>query len=301
MPSGPITVFGGTGFLGSAIVHELVDAGQAVRIAARRPVLPAWAQEGDPLSLIHADIRDEASVADALDGAGGVVNAVSLYVQSREARFDAIHVEGAGRLARLARDAGVEELVHVSGIGSDSRSPSSYVRARAQGEAEVIAGFPKAVIVRPSVLFGPGDAFLGTLAGLARLPVIPLFGRGETRLQPVHVVDVARAVVRLLGGNPPRWRLFELGGPEVIRYRDILALLLAYLERERPLLPIPFPLWHLLALLASVLPNPPLTRDQVFLMQQDNCVSEAVGSFAELGIAPRALRDSLPECLPAAS
>lgn len=301
MPSGPITVFGGTGFLGSAIARELVDAGQAVRIAARHPHLPEWAEDGDPLSLVSADIRDEASVVDALEGAGGAVNAVSLYVQSREARFASIHVEGAGRLARLAREAGLEGLVHISGIGSDSRSPSAYVRARAQGEAEVIAAFPKAVIVRPSVLFGPGDAFLGTLAGLTRLPVIPLFGRGETRLQPVHVVDVARAVVRLLGGNPPRWRLFELGGPEVIRYRDVLTLLLAYLERERPMVPVPFPLWHLLALLGSLLPNPPLTRDQVFLMQQDNCASEAVGTFAALDIAPRALRDSLPECLPTAS
>lgn len=300
MPGDPVTVFGGTGFLGSAIVHELVNTGHAVRIAARKPTMPAWAEESDPLSLVSADIRDQASVADALDGAGSVVNAVSLYVQGREARFDEIHVEGAGRLARLAATAGIERLVHVSGIGSDSRSRSAYVRARARGEAEVIAGFPRAVIVRPSVLFGPRDAFLSTLAELTRLPVIPLFGHGETLLQPVHVADVARAVVRLLGNNPPRWRIFELGGPDVIRYRDILTLLLTHLERRRPLLPVPFPLWHLVALLASVLPDPPLTRDQVILMQQDNCVSETVGTFAELDIVPRALRDSLPECLTAA-
>ncbi len=297
MPNDPITVFGGSGFLGSAIVHELLGAGHAVRIAARQPTLPAWVKESDPLSLVSADIRDEASVADALDGAGGVVNAVSLYVQGRKTRFDEIHVEGAGRLARLATAAGIKRLVHISGIGSDSRSRSPYVRARARGEAEVIAEFPKAVIVRPSVLFGPRDAFLSNLAELTRLPVIPLFGRGDTLLQPVHVVDVARAVVRLLGGNPPHWRIYELGGPDVIRYRDILTLLLTYLERRRPLLPVPFPLWHLVALAASVLPNPPLTRDQVILMQQDNCVSEAVGTFAELDVVPRAMRDCLPECL----
>ncbi|MCC5858473.1 MAG: complex I NDUFA9 subunit family protein [Ectothiorhodospiraceae bacterium] len=298
MPNDLVTVFGGTGFLGRAVVHELVNAGHAVRIAARQPTLPAWAEAGDPLSLVSADIRDEASVADALDGAGSVVNAVSLYVQGRQARFDGIHVAGAGRLARLAMAAGIQRLIHVSGIGSDSRSPSAYVRARARGEAEVIAAFPKAVILRPSVLFGPGGAFLSTLAGLTRLPVIPLFGRGEARLQPVHVADVARAVVRLLGGNPPHGRIYELGGPDIIRYRDILNLVLKHLERSRPLLPVPYPLWHLVALLASVLPNPPLTRDQVILMQQDNCVGKAVGTFAELGIAPRALRESLPKCLP---
>jgi uncharacterized protein YbjT (DUF2867 family) len=297
MPDGPITVFGGTGFLGRAIVRELVDAGRAVRIAARQPTLPEWAEEGDPLALASADIRDAASVAEALDGASGVVNAVSLYVERRDARFAAIHVQGAGQLARLAREAGIARLVQISGIGADSRSRSAYVRARAAGESAVIAEFSKAIILRPSVLFGPQDAFLATLAGLSRLPVIPLFGRGETRLQPVHVVDVARAVVRLLGDSPPQRRLFELGGPDILRYRDILTLVLTHLARERPLLPVPFPLWHLLAFLTSYLPHPPLTRDQVILMQQDNVVGDGIGTFADLDIAPHSLRESLPLCL----
>ncbi|PXX99712.1 complex I NDUFA9 subunit family protein [Halomonas sp. LBP4] len=297
MTRGPITVFGGTGFLGRAIVRELADAGQAVRIAARHPALPDWAEDGDRLEPVTADIRDEASTAAALAGASATVNAVSLYVESRQASFEAIHVEGASRLARLARLAGIERLVQISGIGATPHSASAYVRARARGEAAVLEALPRAIIVRPSVLFGPGDAFLSTLAGLTRLPLIPLFGHGETRLQPVHVVDVARALIRLLGEPLTERRLFELGGPDVMRYREILELVLAHLKRDRRLLPVPFVAWRTLAALASALPSPPLTRDQVILMQRDNLVGDGVGTFDDLGIGPRSLRDSLPECL----
>lgn len=299
MPDGPITVFGGTGFLGRAIVRELVDAGHAVRIAARRPALPDWYEEADPLTLAGADIRDEASVAEALAGASGAVNAVSLYLESRRLSFDDIHVQGAGRLARLAREAGIERLVHLSGIGVDPHSASPYVRARARGEAAVLKAFPRATLLRPSVLFGPDDAFLSTLEKLTRLPAIPLFGRGDTRLQPVHVMDVARAAGRLLGPRPPEWRLFELGGEDVMRYREILALVMAHRRRDRPLVPVPFPIWRALAALVAVLPKPPLTRDQLVLMERDNIVGDGVGTFAELGIMPRSLRESLATCLTA--
>ncbi|MFD2190393.1 complex I NDUFA9 subunit family protein [Pistricoccus aurantiacus] len=298
MTSLPITVFGGTGFLGSAIVRELVEAGHIVRIAARRPALPAWACREDGIELIRADIRDEASTAAALVGSGGVINAVSLYVPSRRVGFDAIHAQGAERLARLAREADIQRLVHVSGIGVDEASPSAYVRARARGERAVIKAFPKATILRPSVLFGPQDAFLTNLARLVQLPIIPLFGRGDVQLQPVHVVDVARAVERLMGPRPPAWRLYELGGPDRLTYRAILELVMAYLRKERQLVPIPFLVWRGLAALLSPLPNPPLTRDQVILMQQDNITNPDVGSFTALRMFPRSLRESLPACLP---
>ena len=294
-----ITVFGGTGFLGSAIVRELLDAGHRVRIAARRPGLPASLEQDARVEHCSADIRDDPGVARAVEGAGGVVNAVSLYVETRELRFTTIHVEGAARLARSARAAGLERLVQISGIGADSRSPSSYVRARAEGESAVLREFPDAVMVRPSVLFGPHDAFLRNLAGLAPLPVIPLFGRGTTRLQPVHVADVARAVGRLLGADPPAHPVFELGGPDILSYRQILSLVLAHLGRKRPMVPVPFAVWHALAGLGALLPNPPLTRDQIFLLQQDNIASETAAGFAELGITPRSLKESLAECLPA--
>ncbi|HSP58762.1 MAG TPA: complex I NDUFA9 subunit family protein [Halomonas sp.] len=298
MPAQLITVFGGTGFLGQAIVRELVDAGQRVRIAARRPAMPLHTEGSDAIELVRADLRDSRSVKAAIAGADSVVNAVSLYVEQPDASFEAIHVEGAARLASLTREAGIERLVHISGIGARTDSPSSYVRARARGESAVLEALPGAMLVRLSVLFGPGDAFLSALAGLTRLPVIPLFGHGDTRLQPVHVVDVARALIRLLGEPLTRRRLFELGGPDVMRYRDILTLLLAHLHRERPLVPVPFLAWRALAGAASWLKDPPLTSDQVILMQRDTVVGDGVGTFADLGISPRSLRDSLPTCLP---
>lgn len=299
MREGPTTVFGGTGFLGRAIVRELVEAGRPVRIAARRPQLPDWLEPGDRVEVLACDVRDEAQVAAALAGSDAAINAIGLYVELPWAglTFEAIHVEGAARLARLAREAGVARFVHVSGIGASTASPSAYVRARGAGEHAVVDALPKAILLRPSVLFGPDDAFLSALVRLARLPVVPLFGRGETRLQPVHVDDVARAAVRLSGPRPLERRLFELGGPERLTYRRILEQVLAHLACRRPLLPVPFCLWRLAALLLAPLPSPPLTRDQVILMQQDTLVGEDVGTFAELGIVPRTLHDSLPACL----
>jgi uncharacterized protein YbjT (DUF2867 family) len=301
MPEGPTTVVGGTGFLGLAIVRELVEAGRAVRLVARHATLPAWVEPGDTIEAVSADLRDEAAVAAALAGSGAVINAVSLYVEQRREglTFEGIHVTGAGRLARLARDAGIARLVHVSGIGASDASPSAYVRARAAGERAVIDALPKAVILRPSVLFGPRGAFLAALVSLARLPVMPLFGRGETRLQPVHVQDVARAAAIMSDTRPLERRLFELGGPEVLEYRQVVEQVLAHLGCRRPLLPVPFPVWHLAAALLTPLPSPPLTRDQVFLMQQDNVVGEGVGTFEDLGIVPHTLHDSLPYCLAA--
>ncbi|MFG6179549.1 complex I NDUFA9 subunit family protein [Halomonas sp. THAF12] len=300
MTERPVTVFGGTGFLGATLVRELVEAGRPVRLVARRPASPDWAEPGDPLEIVAADIRCDDQVAAALEGAGAVVNAVSLYVETRDLSFEAIHVEGAERLARLAREAGVSRLAQLSGIGTSPRSPSPYVRARARGEAAVLEAMPKAIIVRPSVLYGSQDAFLTALARLTRLPAIPLFGHGQTRLQPVHVVDVARALVHLTGGDAPRRRLFELGGDDVLRYREILALVMSHLHRERPLVPVPFLAWRTLALLASAWPDPPLTRDQVILMQHDNVVGDGVGTFTDLEIRPRSLREALPACLPRA-
>lgn len=289
----PITVLGGSGFAGRAITRELVERGHRVRIAARRPVLPAWHEPDDPLQLVTADINSDASLTEALSGARGVVNAVSCYVERNEASFQSIHVEGAARLARIARKLEVKQFVQLSGIGASLDASSAYVRARAAGEYAVLDHFPKAAILRPSVLFGPGDAFLATLASLTRLPLIPLFGRGTTRLQPVHVGDLARAVGRLLSPTPPAQRLFELGGPEVLSYRDIIERVMAYQRRQRPLLPVPFTIWRLMAAAASLLPNPPLTRDQVLLMQQDNVVSENIAQFEDLGILPRSLHETL--------
>ncbi|KAA0014126.1 complex I NDUFA9 subunit family protein [Billgrantia pellis] len=292
-----ITVFGGTGFLGDHVVRELVEAGHAVRIAARNPRLPAWAEAIDPLEGVSADIRCEADVARAIEGADGVVNAVSLYVEHKHLRFEDIHVQGAARVARLSRQCGIPSLIQLSGIGVDPASRSRYVSARGRGEAAVIEAYPKAIILRPSVMFGPNDTFLSRLAELTRLPFVPLFGYGDTRLQPVHVVDIARSIARLLSAVPSERRLFELGGPDILSYRELLLQVMAYLKRERPLVPVPFALWQAIALLVSPLPGPPLTRDQVIMMANDNVVEPGVGSFEDLEIRPRSLRDYLPACL----
>lgn len=298
MTTPPTVVFGGTGFLGAVLVRELVESGRPARLVARRPRWPSWAEDSDPLEILEADIRDPRRVAEALEGAGAVVNATSLYVASRNVGFEDIHVTAAAALARQVREAGIERLVQLSGIGASRDSASAYVRARAHGEIAVMDALPKAVILRPSVLFGRNDSFLSNLARLTRLPAIPLFGQGHNRLQPVHVVDVARAIVRLTGADRPERYLFELGGADILSYREVLSLVMQHLGRERPLVPLPFAAWHALARGLGWLPEPPLTRDQVILMQSDNLVSEGVGTFADLGMQPRTLRESLPACLP---
>ena len=224
-----VAVFGGTGFLGRRVVRHLPGRGFRVRVASRHPerAPSPLGPEGEGAEAVRADVRDEGAVASALAGASGAVNAVALYAE-RGGRdtFRAVHVEAAARMARLARAAGVERLVHVSGIGADPASASGYIRARGEGEAAVREAFPGATLVRPSAMFGPDDRFLTTLARLLRtLPVYPLFGRGRTRLQPVHVEDVAEAIARVLAGAPGAGHpCYELGGPRVYSYAELLRV-----------------------------------------------------------------------------
>lgn len=284
-----ITVFGGTGFLGRHVVAALVERDMHARIASRN-------QTDDPSTdWVDADIRDTAAVARALDGAVGAINAVGLYVERGDATFRAVHVEGARRVAEQAAAAGVEGLVHISGIGADIASDSAYVRARAEGEAAARAAFPTATILRPSVLFGPGDDFLNTLMRLARaLPVLALFGDGGTRLQPAFVEDVARAAAIAVDDPAAAGRTYELGGPTVYRYRDLLDLVARHVGRRRWLLPMPFVVWEAMARAAAVLPNPPLTRDQIALIRRDNIAAPDLPGFADLGITPTAIETVLP-------
>ncbi|NIR31928.1 MAG: complex I NDUFA9 subunit family protein [Gammaproteobacteria bacterium] len=293
-----VVVFGGTGFLGSRIVARLVEGGQTVRAAVRHPQRVGHAQA----EAVHADVREESSVTAALRGAGAAVNVVGLYVEQGAATFDAVHVAGAARIARCARAAGTERLVHISGIGADPESPSAYVRARGAGEAAVREAFPEAVILRPSVLFGPGDAFLSVFDDMTRrAPAFPLFGSGQTRLQPVFVDDVAEAVARALEDPAASGRTLELGGPDVWRFRDIVEGVLRYRRRRRLLLPLPFAAWDALAAGLALLPSPPLTRDQVALMRENNVVDPERDGFAALGVRPRGLEELLPQCLDGAS
>ncbi|HEX2256275.1 MAG TPA: NAD(P)H-binding protein, partial [Afifellaceae bacterium] len=237
------------------------------------------------LEAVETDIEDAASAEAALAGAWGAVNAVSLYVETGDRTFQRIHVEAAGNLARLAGEAGVARLVHISGIGADPASHSPYISARGRGEAAVRAAFPAAIVVRPAVMFGPDDSFLTTLVGLTRrLPVYPLFGRGETRLQPAYVGDVGEAVARIMALADPAGT-YELAGPDTFTYAGLVRhVARATGARTRPV-PLPFAAWKALGFAAEFLPSPPVTRNQVELMQFDNVATPGMPGLADLGIA----------------
>ena len=286
-----VTVFGGTGYLGQHIVRHLVLSGYKVRVAVRNPRTDLGQNSVDAVEHVRADVTDKSSITPAIEGSDAVVNAVSLYVEKGAIDFDSVHVEGAHAVAQQSLVAPAR-LVHISGIGVDAKSSSRYVRARAIGEQRVREVAPNAVILRPSVLFGPDDAFLRTLSNLLHyLPVVPLFGSGITKLQPVHVEDVAEATVRVLDEVDTQGRTYELGGPRTYTYRGLLEMLQKIKKRKRLLLPVPFLIWETLAATAKLLPNPPLTRDQVILMRDDNIVSAGSNSFQELGITPRSLEE----------
>ncbi|MBM7331985.1 MAG: NAD(P)H-binding protein [Alcanivorax sp.] len=296
MDTAPITVFGGTGFLGRRLVTALLQRGHAVRLAARRPERVRFHDE-TRLERRVADVTDDRQVAAAVAGSRTVVNAVSLYAEQGDLTFRAIHVESAERVALAARRARVPRLLHLSGIGVSDLSPSPYVRARAQGEMAVRETCPGATLVRPASMFGAGDALVRALATLSRLPVLPLFGRGRTCLQPVWVQDVAGGLATLATWPGAPAPLYELAGGEVLRYRDMVVAVRDYLGRRGPTLPLPFEAWHLMAAVARRLPGAPLTRDQVFLMEEDNVAAPDVPGFIELDRRPRGFREGLPDCL----
>ena len=290
-----VTVFGGTGFLGRHVVRHLRAHGFAVRVASRHPRRADATFVGETgIEAGYVDVHDRPSVIEALNGAWGAVNAVSLYVERGNDTFHAVHVQAARQMAALARQAGVERLVLVSGIGASTTSSSLYVRKRAEGEAAVAAEFPGAAVVRPGVMFGTDGGIVTTVLGLLRrLPVYPMFGRGQTRLQPVAVEDVAEAVTRLLDTATPTAPLYEFGGPRVFTYEEFLRTVAREAGLRPILVPFPFGGWHMLARAAEVLPHPPVTRNQVELMEVDTVTSPERPGLAELGITPKPVEDAV--------
>src|SRR6266403_3357273 len=288
------TVFGGTGFVGRRVVRYLREVGTKVRIVSRHQ----GRAEDDGIERIAADAHDDRCVEAALAGADGAVNAISLYVEHGSDTFHSVHVEAAGKIARAARQAGIRRFVHISGIGANTASPSTYIRSRGEGEAAVQTAFPGAVIVRPAVMFAADDAFLTTILRLLRsLPAYPIFGDGRTRLQPVHADNVAAAIAQIVRQSQKPYPIYELAGPRIYSYEELLRTI-ARIARLRPvLMRIPFALWDALAGLAERLPQPPLTRNQVELMQIDTTASERLPGFRSLGISPRSLEDELDAIL----
>jgi NADH dehydrogenase len=294
---GLVTVFGGTGFLGRHVVRALLKRGWRVRAAVRRPDLAGHLQ---PLGMVgwvqpvQANLRYRWSVDRAVIDADAVVNLVAVPYQRGRQRFDAVHVFGARAVAEAARGAGIANLTHVSVLGANPDSASDYYRSKAEGEAAVLETNARAVVFRPSLMFGPEDHFFNRFAAMARiLPAFPLIGGGQTKMQPVFAGDVASAIADSVEGKVPGGRVFELGGPEVKTFRECLELMLATIERRRLLVPLPFPLARILAAVAQYLPNPVLTPDQVRQLQVDNVVSAAAEREARtlkaLGIQPTSL------------
>ena len=285
-----VTVFGGTGFVGRRVVRRLSDCIATVRVASRHPARAG----GKNVEQIVADVHDESAVEAAVVGADGVVNAISLYLERGGDTFHSVHVEAAARIARVARRAGTKRFVHLSGIGADTASPSSYIRTRGEGEAAVQAAFPGAVVIRPAVMFAPDDTFLTTILGLLRrLPAYPLFGDGRTRLQPVSVDDVAAAIAQILRQTQRPYPIYELAGPRIYSYEELLRTIARIAGLRPVLIPVPFVLWDAVAGLAKILPHPPLTPNQVELMQIDTTASDGRPGFGLLGISPRSLEEEL--------
>lgn len=286
-----VTVFGGTGFLGRHIVRRALAAGWDVRVAVRDVKSETFAGDSRRPEHFAADIRDPEVVAAAVNGASAVINSVALYAENRRESFDTTHVIGAGHVAQAAKRVSAR-LVHISGIGVDRRSRSAYIRARALGEERVLDAYPDSVILRPSALFGPGDALLSSITPMIKwLPVIPLFGEGDSRVQPVHVDDVARAVMAAVVRDDARGATYELGGPDVYTYRELYKGIARRLGRRRWLKPVSYRTWNLLAVLTAPL-GQPITRDQIALVRRDNVVSTDK-TFESLGMDPASLQHIL--------
>ncbi len=302
-----VTIFGGSGFVGRYVARRLAKDGWRIRVACRRPYEAHFVRMyGDvgQVEPVFANIRDDASVAAAVTGADAVVNCVGILSESGRNGFAAVQDEGASRVARISAAEGVGRLVHVSAIGAEAGSDSAYGRSKAAGEAGVIEHMPGAVILRPSIVFGPEDAFFNRFAGMARLaPVLPVVGP-DTKFQPVHVDDVAAAVVLAVDGRAQAG-IYELGGPDVDTFRELMETMLKVIRRRALVVTVPFFAARLMAgvldlgqtLTAGILHNNTLTRDQVRNLAQDNVVSGRYPGFAELGIQPVAMESILPEYL----
>ncbi|CDX26676.1 NADH dehydrogenase (Ubiquinone) 1 alpha subcomplex [Mesorhizobium sp. ORS 3324] len=299
-----VVVFGGSGFVGRHVVRALAKRGYRIRVACRRPDLAGHVQplgNVGQIQPVQANVRVRWSIDRAVQGADHVVNLVAILHETGRQKFGSVHEFGARAVAEAARAVGAG-LTHISALGADLNSPSSYARTKALGEKAVFETIPDAVIFRPSINFGPEDAFFNRFASMARLsPVLPLIGGGQTKFQPVYVGDVAEAVARSVDGNVKGGQIYELGGPQVLTFKECMQEMLAVIDRRRLLVPVPWWLANLQASILQLLPNPLLTKDQVLQLRANNVVSEAAAkadrTLGGLGIQPQAIATILPSYL----
>jgi uncharacterized protein YbjT (DUF2867 family) len=311
-----VTVFGGTGFIGRHLVQRLAARGARVQVAVRHPMDAAPLQpmgNVGQIAGVRASVAHEASVRAAVEGADAVVNLVGILYESGRATFDAIHRQGAENVARVAREAGAETLVHMSALGADPASHSDYASSKAAGEEAVRAAFPEAAIIRPSVVFGPEDGFFNRFASIARIsPFLPVFGcpaprlhdgkidiygDGGVKFQPVYVGDVADAFMKCTEDPAFAGKIYELGGPAIYSFREIMQMICYETGRRRFLLPVPYFMATLIASILQLLPKPMLTSDQVELLKHDNVLSGELPGLRDLGIEPTGAEGIIPTYL----
>lgn len=293
-----ITIFGASGFLGRHIVRQLAKTGATIRVPTRNVekamLLKPMGDVGQVVPFMSS-VRSDAAVSKAIGSSDIVINLLGILYEKGRDTFQALHVEAAARIARLAREQGTKHFIHVSAIGADANSGAAYARSKAAGEQAVRTFFPDAVILRPSIVFGPEDDFFNRFSLLSRFaPALPLIGGGMTKFQPVYVGDIADAVMEILKNPAAQGQTYELGGPQIYIFRDLMVMMLHMTGRKRFLAPVPWWLAKLKATFLQMMPQPLLTRDQVELLKTDNVVGSRAETFEDLGINPTAVEVIVP-------
>lgn len=283
-----VTIFGGSGFIGKILVQHLAKAGYRIRVATRRPNSALMVKPLGELGQVHitqANLKNKASIEAAVNGADIVINLVGILFESGSQTFNKIQAKGAGLIAEAATNAGVSKLVHLSAIGADENSTSNYAKSKAAGEALVREKFPKATIVRPSVVFGADDSFFNKFAAIAKMfQILPVIC-GDTKFQPVYVGDVATAIENILQNDETSGKTYELGGPKVFSFRELMVMVNDVTQQNVPLIPVPLPLARFKAFFLGMMPNPMVTMDQLRLMENDNVVRKGAKTLKDLDVA----------------
>jgi uncharacterized protein YbjT (DUF2867 family) len=291
-------VFGGGGFIGRHLVRRLSNSGAVVSVPSRHVSRLGHLRTAGVVGQVVPEIMstfDDDELAAAITGCDVVINLIGILAESRRDSFERLHAALPGRVAAVAAAVGAKRLIHVSALGADAHSPSAYARSKAAGEAAVLDAFPRATIIRPSIVFGPEDQFFNRFAGMSMIsPALPLIGGGHTRFQPVYVGDVGRGIMAAMLDPATAGKLYEFGGPRIYSFRDLMETMLSQIGAKRLLVPVPWGLAHVIARFAQLLPGAPLTPEQVELLKHDNVMSPSALGLADLGILPTAPELILP-------